>query len=247
MPVKIIIANSDSHARLFLAIVTEGHAAQHALLPKRTIMVIHEKQAGRGIASDVDIRPAILVEIRRDDRHAIALSELCDACFLADIGKGAVTIVSVEGMSAGGKAAWPAFDGNASEIAIRTGAGDRHMFERETHIIGHKQIEMAVAVVIKESAAGTPARLVVREAGGFGDVRESAVTVVSEENILSEVSAKNIVETVVVVIRDANAIGPANGMQSGLLSHVGKCSITIVLVEAVRGAGRRALQARAGE
>ncbi len=106
---------------------------------------------------------------------------------------------------------------------------------------------MAVAVVIQESAAGTPARLVVREAGGFGDVRESAVTVVSEENILSEVSAKNIVEAVVVVIRDANTIGPANGMQSGLLGHVGKCSVTIVLVEAVRGAGRRALQASAGE
>jgi hypothetical protein len=129
MPVEIIIANADSHASLFLAIVTERDAAQHTLFPKRTIMVIHKKQAGRGIASDVDIRPAILIEVRGNNGHAIALRELRDAGFLADIGKRAVTIVSVKGVSARGKATGPAFNRNASEIAIRTSAWDWRMLK----------------------------------------------------------------------------------------------------------------------
>jgi hypothetical protein len=138
MPVEIIIANADSHASLFLAIITERDAAQHALFAKRAIMVIHKQQAGRGIASDVDIRPAILIEVRGNNGHAIALSELRDACFLADIGKRAVTIVSVQGVSASWKATRPAFNRNPPEIAIRTSTWDWRMLKREAHVIGDK-------------------------------------------------------------------------------------------------------------
>src|SRR5208283_697036 len=243
MSVEIIIANADSHASLFLSIVTERDATHDAFFSERTVMVVHEKQARRGITSDIDIRPTIFVQICGNHGHAIVLSELRHARFLADVREGAVTIVSIEGMSACRKASRAALDRNSPEIAIRTSAWNWRMLKRETHIIRNKQIEMAIPVVIEESATSAPTRLVIQEAGRFGDLGKRAVTVVLEEHVLSEVRAKNIVEAIVVVIRDANAVGPANGVQSGLLGHIAKCAVTIVLIQAVCGARRSTLQA----
>ena len=47
MSVEIIIANPDAHAGLFFAIITERYAAQNALFPERTVVVIHEKKSER--------------------------------------------------------------------------------------------------------------------------------------------------------------------------------------------------------
>ena len=39
------------------------------------------------------------------------------------------------------------------------------MFERQTHIVGDKQIEIAVAVIVQESATRAPARLIIPKPG----------------------------------------------------------------------------------
>ena len=62
MPVEIVIADPDAHAGLFFAIITERYAAQNPFFPESTVMVVHEQQAGRGIAGDVNVRPAVFVE-----------------------------------------------------------------------------------------------------------------------------------------------------------------------------------------
>ena len=61
MSVQIVIADTDTHARLFTAIVAKGHAAHNALFAKSSIVVIHEQQAGGGVARDEDVRPAVFV------------------------------------------------------------------------------------------------------------------------------------------------------------------------------------------
>ena len=61
-----------------------------------------------------------------------------DARFLADVGKGAVTVVSIERMASCGKPARAAFNGNTSEIAIGTRARNGRMLKREAHVIGDK-------------------------------------------------------------------------------------------------------------
>ena len=64
---------------------------------------------------------------------------------------------------------------------------------------------------------------------------------------MSEVGAKDVVEAVVVVIADADAVGPASGVEAGLFGDVGEGAVAIVFVEAVGCFGRIAFKASAGE
>ena len=64
--VQIEIADAHSHTRLHHAVRAQGHAAAQAFLTKCAVAVIAEKEAGRGIAGDKNVRPAIVVEIGGD-------------------------------------------------------------------------------------------------------------------------------------------------------------------------------------
>ena len=73
MAVEVVVADAHAHAGLLHAIVAERDTAHHAFFAKRSVMVVHEQQAGRGIAGDEDVGPAVLVEIGRDHCHSITL------------------------------------------------------------------------------------------------------------------------------------------------------------------------------
>src|SRR5579872_1394890 len=106
---------------------------------------------------------------------------------------------------------------------------------------------MAVAVIVHKAATCAPSSVRVQQPRGLGDIRKSAVAVVAIKAVLSEIGAENVLESVVVVISDANTVSPAGGMQSGLFSHVGKRSIAVVFVQAVRGFGRSAIESGSAE
>ena len=105
-----------------------------------------------------------------------------------------------------------------------TGAVARSMID----VVRDEQIEFAVAIVIHKCAAGVPALAVARHARFFADVGESAVAVVVVENILAKVADEKIIEAVVVVVADADALSPAGVNQSGLHGHVGESAVAIV-------------------
>ena len=96
MSVEVIVANRNPHPRLFFSVVAEGYASQHSLFAERSIMVVHEEQTRSGIASNINVWPAVFVQIRRHHSHAITLCSPRDACQLADVAKRSVTVVSVE-------------------------------------------------------------------------------------------------------------------------------------------------------
>src|SRR5208337_1276204 len=129
MPVEIVIANPHPHARLFFSIVTESYPPQYSFFAECSVMVVHEKQAGSGIAGDVNIRPSVFIQIRCHHGHAIAWRSLRDTCLLADVGKRPVAVVSVEQMASHGKPARATLHGNAFEIAIRASSRNRRMFK----------------------------------------------------------------------------------------------------------------------
>ena len=81
---------------------------------------------------------------------------------------------------------------------------------------------MAVAVVIDERAAGAPARAFMQQAGGFGDIGESAIAVVAIEDVLAPIRDEEIFEAVVVVIAYGDAGGPAGSDEPGLSGDIGK-------------------------
>ncbi len=54
------------------------------------------------------------------------------------------------------------------------------------------------------------ARTFFPKAGLLGHIGKRAISVVAVEAVLSEVGAEDIVEAIVVIVGDANAVGPAN-------------------------------------
>src|SRR5438046_10004192 len=96
LSVKVIIADSHAHSCLLRAVVAEGHAPQYSLFAKRSVTIVHEKQTGSRVASNVNVWPSVFVEIRRHHRHTVALCSLRDAGRPADVGERSIAIVPVQ-------------------------------------------------------------------------------------------------------------------------------------------------------
>src|SRR5437667_2596849 len=123
-------------------------------------------------------------------------------------------------------------------------AGNGRMFNRKSHVVRDEQIEVAIAIVVHETAPRSPAWLITQEPGCFCYIGECAVAIVTVKNILSKPGAKDIVKSVVVVVSNADSAGPSDRVQPCLFGYVRKCPVAIVLVQAISSAFGCALQAR---
>ena len=113
-------------------------------------------------------------------------------------------------------------------VEARAGFGHWRGCEIEVDVIGDKQVQFSISIVINERAAGVPAFSVSANAGFVGDVGKCAVAVVVVQNIFTEVADEQIVVPIIVVVADADALSPSVMDKSGLRSNVGKSSIAIV-------------------
>src|SRR5580658_2036281 len=153
-------------------------------------------------------------------------------------------------MSSGGQSTRPALNRYTFPIAIYVLARDRRVLEGEADVVRNKKIEVAIAVVVQETAPGAPpdlivARLTIPQPGGLGHLGKRSIAVVTIKTVLPKIRAKDIFKSVVVIVANANARRPPHGLQSGLFSHVDEGAVAVVLVEAIRGAGRISIQTRA--
>jgi len=162
MAVQIVVADTDSHARLFLSFIAQGYAPLYALLFESSVMLIHEQEAGSRVASNIYVGPAVLIEVRCHDGHSIAGPGLPDARLNADVGKSSISIIPVKGVAAEGKASGTAGDGKTLPIAVDVGSWPGNVVEVELHVIGDEQIQVTIAIVIKERAPSAPS-----DFGGF--------------------------------------------------------------------------------
>jgi hypothetical protein len=133
-------------------------------------------------------------------------------------------------MAAKGQATGTTVDRDALPIAVsaRTGAG--YVIEIELEIVRDEQVEMAIAIVIEEGAAGTPSGFGVDETRFASDIFKGTVSQIAVELVLPEVSAEEVVVAVVVIVTDADSIGPSNGFESCLLCNIGEGTVAIVLI-----------------
>src|SRR5689334_20038613 len=69
--VAVIIPDSHSHTALLETMLVERNSSLGGDLGKSSVLIVPEKQARRGIARDIDIGPAISVEVRRYGRESI--------------------------------------------------------------------------------------------------------------------------------------------------------------------------------
>src|SRR5439155_10004474 len=76
------------------------------------------------------------------------------------------------------------------------------------------------------------------EARSPGGICKSSVAVVVVEDVrLAVVSHEDVVEAVVVVVPDANAVRPTTVPETGALGYVRKCAIVLVVIKVVDGFG----------
>ena len=64
--VEVVVADADAHSGLLFAVVAKSHAAQDALFAESAVVIVHEEQAGSGVAGDVNIGAS---RLRRDRRQ----------------------------------------------------------------------------------------------------------------------------------------------------------------------------------
>src|SRR3954469_16375687 len=146
-------------------------------------------------------------------------------------------------MSSCRQAAWTTFHWHAFPVAVNVLARYRRVLERKAHVVRHEKIKVSVPVVVEETASGTPTGLLIQKAGGLGYISKRSIAVVAIEAILPKIGAEDVLKTVVIIVANTDAGGPAHSFQPGLLRHIGKSAVAVVLVKAIGRARRISLQA----
>ena len=78
-PVAVVIRDRDAHAGLQVAVGIVGDARCVAALFKGPVVFVAIEEAGGLVAGDIDIGPAVVIEIRDDHAEAIAAAGRQDA------------------------------------------------------------------------------------------------------------------------------------------------------------------------
>src|SRR6202042_24401 len=121
---------------------------------------------------------------------------------------------------------------NTFPVAIHVLAWHRRMFEGEAHVVRYEQIEVAIPVVVEETASCSPAGLLVPKTGSLSHVGKRSIPVVTIETILPKIRAEDVFESVVVVVAEAAPGGPPHCLQPRRFRHIGKSAVAAVLVKA---------------
>src|SRR5215469_18340697 len=150
-------------------------------------------------------------------------------------------------MLACGQAARTAFDGNPFPAAIGVVTRGQGVLEGEADVVGNEEIQMAVAVVVHEAAAGSKSCLIVPKAGRLGHIGERSVAVIAVQGVLSKIGAKYVVKAVVVIVSDRDSTCPSEPVQTRFLCDIRECPVPVILIQPVRCALGSASKTRAGE
>ena len=102
--IEIIIGGGNAHARLRFAVGTEGAAGFDGDVLESSVLLVVVERAGGGIVGDIDIGPAVVVEVGGENAQAVGAVGAQDSRGLADVGKRAVAVIVVENILAALKA-----------------------------------------------------------------------------------------------------------------------------------------------
>src|SRR5207302_8646362 len=139
--VAVIIGDRDTHSGLFVAVLTVRAAGDHRDIGKRAVVVVVEEDAGFGVHGDINIGPAVVVEIIGDGGDGIPRARLEDSRLCGDIGKGAVAIVAEEDVGVPGSAARTAHYGDAVLLALSGLRLGRSFFRITLGVIAGEKVE----------------------------------------------------------------------------------------------------------
>ena len=118
--VEIVIACGNTHACLGLAVGAESAASFESDVGEGAILFVLIEGAGGGVVGDVNVGPAVVVEIGSKDAKTVSAVGLEDAGFFGDVGERAVTVVVIQDVFSTVEARRAAGNHNAF---VKAGAG----------------------------------------------------------------------------------------------------------------------------
>src|SRR5947207_6385056 len=124
--VEVEIADRHSHAGLFHPVLVQRHTTHEPLLSKCAVVLVHEQQARRGIAGNIDIGPPIIIEVGGRYVHAVSGRGFPDSRRLAGISESSLAVVSKQPAMSRRQTSWAAIHGKAFPGTVRTLARLRH-------------------------------------------------------------------------------------------------------------------------
>jgi len=109
---------THAHSGHLLAGIVEGYAAHQSFLAESAVVVVHQQQAGGGVAGNENVRPTIVIHVERGCGQAIRAVQRAYSRFLRYIGKAAISVVAVEQMAWQRQSAGPQFTGTPSKLQL---------------------------------------------------------------------------------------------------------------------------------
>ena len=94
--VAVEVTDGDAHAGLGFAIGRVGDAAFDGFVLEGAVALVAIEGGGGGVVGDIDVGPAVVVEIGDGYREAVGADGVEDAGLFRDVGEGAVAVVAVE-------------------------------------------------------------------------------------------------------------------------------------------------------
>ena len=231
-PITVVVADRRSHARLLAPVFIERRARSYTDVGESAVAIIAIENARGAVASDINIGPAIVVEVESRNAERVVAVGLVDVRFLGNVLESVVAAIAVQDVLRPRESARPAHHRHTLPHARWPISESRRRGKIKVHVVRDHQIEMAVAIIINPRASRTPGLPRARHTRFFRDLGEHAVLVVVQA-VLPVVSDVKIFPPVVVVIADANPLPPARRAQTSLDRDIGKRPVMIVAIEMV--------------
>src|SRR5262249_28948113 len=140
MAVAIVIADRRSHARLLTAVFIKGCTCRDRHIGKGSIVIVAIEDGGSAVAGDVDIGPAVFVEVQCGYAERVVTIGASDVRLGGDILEGSVATIVIEDVLRSGE---PARTAHYRDTFPETGgsvSGRRRRRQIEIHIVGDHQI-----------------------------------------------------------------------------------------------------------
>ena len=148
--VVVDVAGDHAHPRLGQPVQVVGRTQHHRVVDERAVALVDPEVVGIGVVGDVDVEPAVVVEVGGHDAETGVL-DAGDAGTAAHVLEATVSGVAVEEVVDAGERGRTAVLVPAALVgALAIGI--------ERDVAGHVQIEQAVAVVVEERGRRRPRR-----------------------------------------------------------------------------------------
>src|SRR6202040_1917688 len=127
----------EAHSSLLGSVLVVRHSRLSPNVAERPIVVIVIQDAGGRVAGNVNIWPAVMVEIRRQRSKSVTSRCVENAGFLRDVGEGAIAVVVIEGVHARLETPRPAHYVNPLPLTPAALSRPRHGVVAEFDIAHH--------------------------------------------------------------------------------------------------------------